>query len=213
MATKAGLFNNALVELGHRPLADTGEPVEAGRLLNQFYTQVVNECLAAGSWNWATETIKADADTGLTPAFGFTEVFPKPVDFVRTVGLSQDEYFNRPLLHYYDDINFWSADSTPVYVRYVSNDTGMGLELGRWPANFTRYVELELASRVAPKLTQNAGEREAIEDKRDKARRRALNVDAMNEPNPKFAPSGSWTSSRGGRIGRGDRGSRGSLTG
>ena len=30
MATKAGLFNGALIELGHRVLVDTGENVEAG---------------------------------------------------------------------------------------------------------------------------------------------------------------------------------------
>lgn len=212
MATKAGLFNNALVELGHRPLLDTGEAVEAGRLLNQVWSQVVNECLSVGSWNFATETIKAVADTGVTPGFGFTEVFAKPSDFVRTVGVSQDEYLNYPLTQYYDDVNYWSADSSPIYVRYVSNDTGMGFELTRWPAQFARFVELELAARIAPKLVnENAAER--VEKKRNEARKRALNADAMNEAQPKFAPPGTWTSARGGRIGRGDRGNRGSLTG
>jgi hypothetical protein len=212
VTTKIALFNSALTELGHRTLADTGEAVEAGRLLNQVYTQVVDECISAGSWNWATETIMADADTGVTPAFGFPKVFAKPVDFVRTVGVSADEYFSMPLIHYYDDINFWSADLSPIYVRYVSRDTGMGLELSRWPANFTRFVELELASRIAPKLTQNASEREALNERRDKARKRALNVDAMNEANPKFPPPGGWTLSRGGQSG-GERGSRSRLTG
>lgn len=212
MTTKLAAFNNALVELGHRPLADTGEAVEAGRLLNQVWPQVVNECLSIGSWNFATETIEATADTGVTPEFGYTKVFAKPSDFVRTVGVSQDEYLNCPLTSYYDDINFWSADSSPIYIRYVSNDTGMGLELSRWPALFARYVETELAARVAPKIANEAAA-ERLEKKRDKARTRALNVDAMNEPQPKFLPPGSWTGARGGRIGRGDRGSRSRLTG
>jgi hypothetical protein len=55
---------------------------------------------------------------------------------------------------------------------------------------------------------------EKVEERRDKARRRALNVDAMNEPQPKFPPPGSWTAARWGSSGaRRDRGSRGSLTG
>lgn len=213
MATKLGLLNNALLEVGHRPLSDTGEAVEAGRVLNTVYDQVLRECLSVGSWNFATETIQADADTGVTPAFGqFTEVFAKPSDFVRTVAVSADPDFSLPLLNYYDDINFWSAAQTPIYVRYVSSDTGMGLELTRWPALFSRYVELELASRVSFKLSQSPDVEKMVHAKREDARKRALNVDAMNEPQPKFAPPGSWNSARSWSS-RGDRGSRGNLTG
>lgn len=212
MATKVALLNGALLELGHQRLSDTGEAVEAGRELNFVYSQVVNECLTIGSWNFAMETIKAVADTGVTPEFGFTEVFAKPSDWVRTIGVSEDENLTIPLIQYYDDASFWSANSSPIYIRYVSNDTGLGLELTRWPPAFTRYVELELAVRVGYKLTQSHELVERLEKRRDKARLRALNVDAMNEPQPKFAPMGSWNSSRGGGGG-GDRGSRGSLTG
>jgi hypothetical protein len=211
--TKLRLMNNALVELGNERLADTGENVKAGRELNAVYDQVVEECLSAGSWNFAMETVKADADTGVTPEFGYTEVFAKPSDWLRTIGVSADERFTFPLLDYYDDSTFWSADVTPVYIRYVSNDTGLGLDLTRWPTTFARFVELELADRVSIALTQNESLRERVGKLRDKARKRALNIDAMNEVQPKFRPPGSWTQSRGGRLGRGDRGSRGSLTG
>ena len=49
-----------------------------------------------------------------------------------------------------------------------------------------------------------------MRDARD-ARRNALNKDALNEAQPKFRPTGSWTAAR--RGGGGDRGRRGSLTG
>lgn len=214
MTTKLGLINNALLEVGHRSLEDTGEDVEAGRLLNTVYDQVLLECLSAGSWNFATETIMADADTGVAPEFGaFTEVFAKPTDFIRTVAISQDPDLSLPLLHYYDDVNFWSAAVTPIYVRYISSDTGMGLELTRWPALFARYVELELAARVAFRISQSEDIEKMVHAKKEKARKQALNVDAMNEAQPKFAPAGSWTTSRSGAAGGSDRGSRGSLTG
>lgn len=205
------LYQQVLSELGD-PLLHTSRSGEARRALDDVYDNVLEECLASGSWNFATETIKATADTGVTPNFGFTEVFAKPTDWVRTVAVSGDEYFSFPLLQYYDDVNFWSADFSPIYVRYVSDDTGMGLERSRWPMTFRRYVELELAVRVCLRLTQNAVLLEELKAKRDEARRRALNNDAMNEPQPKFPPSGSWTLARGGRTGR-DRGSRSSLTG
>lgn len=209
---KIDLFNSALLELGHNSLTDTGEAVEAGRVLNQVYSRVVADCLSAGSWNFAMETIQADADTGVTPNFGYPEVFAKPSDWVRTIGVSYDPYFSVPLTQYYDDVSYWSADSTPIYVRYVSDDTGMGMELNRWPASFTRYVELELAERVCLRITQSESLRESIQKKRDKAKTFALNVDVMNEAQPKFTPMGSWNSARGSGN-RGDRGSRGNLTG
>ena len=213
MATKLQLMNSALLETGNTTLTDTGEATEAGRVLNEIYTRVVDECLASGSWNFAIETIKATADTGVTPNFGFTEVFAKPSDWVRTIGVSGDEYFAYPLLDYYDDANFWSADFSPIYVRYVSDDTGLGYELTRWPTAFARFVELELAARVCIRLTESESKLERIQQDRNKARLRAMNQDAMNEAQPKFAPPGSWTMARWGRTSGGNRGNRGSLIG
>lgn len=211
MATKQALYDGALAAIGDRKVLTT-ENTTARRLLDQVYDQVIAECLAAGSWNFAMNTVKVDADTGIEPQFGYKEVFAKPTDFVRTIGISDDEYLSFPLLYYYDDNDQWSADVTPIYVRYVSNDTGLGLDLVSWPALFTRYVELELACRIAPRLTQDRSVVKDVTELRDRARRNALNKDAMDEPNAKFKPPGSWTLSRGTNTGR-DRGSRRSFTG
>lgn len=211
MATKQQIFTGALYELGDRKVLTT-ESVEARRALDDVYDEVLAECLEAGSWNFAMETVQLAADTGVTPNFGYAEVFAKPTDWVKTIGISGDEYFAYPLLQYLDDSNYWSADITPIFVRYVSDDTGLGLDLTRWPTSFTRYVELELAVRVCMRLTNDKQLKEQLKMERDKARRRALNKDALDEPNPKFKPPGSWTQSRQ-SVTRGDRGSRSNLTG
>jgi hypothetical protein len=213
-ASKLQIWNNALYAMGHERLSDTGDPVEAGRVLTRSWDHVVADCLSEASWNFAMETIKAEADTGVTPTFGYTEVFAKPSDWVRTHGVSQDERFAHPLADYYDDQTFWSADVTPIYIRYVSNDTGMGLDLNRWPSAFRRYVELELADRTVLRLNNNQELRERIDKRRDDARKRAKNQDAMNESAVKFLPAGSWTRARSGGGSRNDRGtSGGNLTG
>jgi len=213
MTTKLEVWNNALGELGHNELADTGEPVESARRLTRAWAGVLEECVAAGSWNFAMETVQLDADTGVTPEFGYPKVFAKPSDWLRTISISEDPYFAQPLLHYYDDSNFWSADNTPIYVRYVSSDTGLGYDLSRWGSAFTRYVELELASQVCMRLTQKRDLKADIDKGRDKARKTAKNQDAMNE-GTKFPPPSSWTMARGGRNGgRRERGSTGNLTG
>lgn len=213
MATKLGLYNGALREMGERRLDTLTERGESRRVLDDVYDDVIEDCLAAGSWNFATETVKLDADTGVAPNFGFDEVFAKPSDWVRTHAISSNEDFATPLMNYYDDGDIFSANVTPIYVRYVSNDTGQGLFLDRWPRSFTRYVELELAARSARRLTQGKGDLDDIRKERDRARLNALNNDAMNEPNPKFPPAGSWTVSRQSRHNTRDLRKRSSLTG
>jgi hypothetical protein len=213
VTTKLEIFNAALDELGETNVSDTGEAIESARVLVRRYDRVVADCLATGSWNFAMETIQADADTGVTPSFGYAKVFAKPSDWVNTVAISADPYFTFPLTQYVDDVNFWSSDYTPIYVRYVSNDTGLGLELARWTPAFTRFVELELAHRSCIKITQSETTKERIAKDLKTARRKALADDALNEPQPKFPPPGSWSMSRSGRIGLRDRGNRNSLIG
>ncbi len=211
MATKLGIYSAALIEVGDRPLGSLTEKGEPRRIVDEVYASVVAECLEAGSWNFATETVKVAADTGVTPDFGYTEVFAKPTDWVMTTHISEDENFVSPLLHYFDDVNYWSANTSPLYVRYVSNDTGMGNELTRWPQRFTRYVELEISSRICKRIGGSDIDKQRIDMARDKAKRSALARDSMNEPQPKFAPAGSWTAARGGSRGR--RGDRNRLIG
>lgn len=213
MATKLGLYNAALREMGERRLDTLSERGESRRVLDDVYDDVIEDCLAAGSWNFATETVQLDADTGVEPNFGYKEVFAKPTDWIRTHAVAADEHFSSPLLNYYDDGDIFSSDVSPIYVRYVSNDTGQGLFLDRWPRTFTRYVALELAARTARRLTQGKGDLDDIRMERDKARTRALNNDAMNEPNPKFPPAGRWTTSRQSQHNTRDLRKRSSLTG
>lgn len=212
MATQLGLYNAALLELGETVLASLSENVEARRVLDLLYPNVLASALEAGSWNFAMRTIRADADPDVTPAFGYAHVFGKPSDWVRSVAVSADENFAMPLVTYVDDANYWSADTTPIYVRYVSNDILSGLDLANWPASFSRYVEMELATRACERLTQSSSKSEWLTRQRDHARRVALSRDAMNEAQPKFRPPGRLTLARSEGAAR-DRGSRGSLIG
>ena len=54
-ATKLGLFQAALTELGEETTNDTGEAVDSVRVLVQRYDRVVADCLSVASWNFAME--------------------------------------------------------------------------------------------------------------------------------------------------------------
>ena len=216
MAVKLAVFNAVLSELGDYSLSDTGEGIPAGRVLVARWDRTVADCISEGSWNFAMETAQLDADTGVTPSFGtrYGEIFAKPPDWVRTVEISADPDFSTVLIDYEDKSNYFAAAISPIYLGYVSNDTGMVLDLTRWGPAFTRYVELELAVRACMKITQSASLKRDLQEERDKARKVAKNQDAMNERQPKFLPMASWNRARSGRWGgSNDRGSMGGLTG
>ena len=210
MATALAIYNQALIEVGVRTISSTSEDVESRRVIDDVYDEVLEYCLEAGQWNFAMRTVKVAADTAITPNFGFSEVFAKPSDWVRTVGLAADEYNNLPLTdsQYKDELGYWFTDVTPLYVRYVSNGASYGLSLTGWPESFARFVVLEIAHRICERLTQNTNRKQLIAAELRYVRRLALNKDAMNE-GTRFPVAGRLVSSRTGA----ERRQRSSLTG
>jgi hypothetical protein len=168
--------------------------------------------LAAGLWNFATNSIELTHSPSVDPAFGYQYAFDKPENWVRTVALCEDERFKMPLLQYQDEGRYWYADVETIYVRYIDMGTSFGLDYGKWPVNFTRYAESFLAARVCMSLTQNQTKRDNLERDAEVWLTKAKSTDAMDEPT-KFPPPGTWSTARHGRSVRHDRGSRSRLIG
>lgn len=165
------------------------------RALDEVYDDVLVYCLEAGQWNHAIRTIEIYADTDVEPAFGYQYAFSKPDDWVRTVALSADETFSDPLLRYTDETDFWHADVEPLYIRFVSKDTELGLDLSRWPRTYASAVEARLALEIAPRLV-TSDSTYAMVDKIWKQRIvDARSKDALNEA-AVFPPVGTWVRSR-----------------
>lgn len=213
MTTQLAIYNQALIELGERTLSSVSEDIESRRVIDEVYDEVIAYCLEAGQWNFAIRTVEAASDTGIDPNFGYKEVFAKPSDWVRTVGLSGDEYNALPLVdaQYKDENGAFFTDTTPIYLRYVSNGASYGTDLSKWPESFARFVILEIAYRACKRIPNSSADKEMIGRDRDKARRFALSKDAMNE-GVRFPTTGRLVRSRGGSD-TDDRGSRSRFTG
>jgi hypothetical protein len=214
MADKLSLYNGALREVGERKLASLSENREPRRVLDSAWdAEAVLTCLAAAQWNFATNSIELTHSPSVEPAFGFTWAFDKPENWVRTTAVCEDERFNVPLLHYRDEGRYWYADQDPIYVSYVDAGPSFGLDYGKWPINFTRYVECFLGARICMSLTQNKSKRDDLETLAEVWLTKAKSTDAMDEPT-KFPPPGTWSRSRHGRgSSRNDRGPRSRLLG
>lgn len=189
------LYNKALRHLGERKLASLSEAREPRRVLDDEYDDALNYCLGQGYWNFAMRSIQLDASTSVTPTFGYQYAFAKPSDWLRTFAVSTDPTFNPPLLQYNDEVQYWYADSTPLYFQFISNSPSYGLDLTQWPDTFIEYVAAYLARKVCPTVTTSDAKLELMFKIEKGLRIDARAKDAMNEP-PKYPPRGTWVRSR-----------------
>lgn len=210
--SQLSLYNEALRLIGERRLASISENREPRRVLDDVWNDgAVDFCLEQGQWNFAMRAVEI-TPSAVVPAFGFNYAFDKPTDFIRTAGVSEDESFNRPLLDTLEEVGFWFANITPIYVRYVSNATSYGNDFQRWPTSFAKFVAAFLASEICFTITQSAEKQNFIVALAADRLRKAKSLDAMADATS-FLPQGGWSSARQGRRSRMDRGNRSNLIG
>jgi hypothetical protein len=214
-ATQLSIYNGALTILGERRLADLDENREPRYELDDIWDNMMFErVLQMGLWNFAARSVQLTASPSVTPSFGYQFAFDKPeADFIRTMMVCYDEYFNLPITRYSDEGQWIFADTETIYLKYVSDDVEFGTDFSLWPANFTEFVEHYMAYKVAPRLTGLDLKERTMEYKYERALLKARNSDAMESP-ARFAPQGGWANSRQGfRTGNRERGNRGQLIG
>lgn len=200
MTSKLSLYNNALMLLGERKLANLTENRESRRALDAAWDDgAVSYCLEQGLWNFAIRSVQIDYSPSIEPDFGYQYAFNKPEDWVRTAAVCSDDRYNNPVTQYTDETGYWWADLQTLYIRFVSDDVSFGNDLSLWPQTFTKFVEAYLAEQICPRITQSDGTLDRIQKKAKKLLIDARSKDAMNEPQ-RFLPRGSWTSARLGNL-------------
>lgn len=212
MTSKLTIYNGALTILGERKLATVTENRPARFKLDDIYdNDLLDRVLQHGQWNFAKRTVELQASTSTTPSFGYQFAFDKPTDFIRTLKVAADAFFQQPLTQYEDEASWWFADIETLYASYVSNDSQYGTDFSLWPPNFTEYVEHYLAYKTAPTIAGLNFNEDELEKKKDKKLLEAKATDAMESPT-RFLPKGNWASARQG-FGSGERGNRNQLIG
>lgn len=214
MTDKLSVYNTALTHCGSRRLASLAENREARRALDAAWAGgILNRALRAGQWDFAARSVLIDVSPSVEPEFGLRYAFDKPDDYIRTLNISGDEYFNEPLLQYQFEGGYFYADVEPLYLRYVSNGTDFGGDYSLWPPDFAEYVALLLAAQVAERLSGGRRTKAELEEQAKMMLKDAKGTDAADQPT-KFPPHGSWTRARMGSGGSSrDRGPTGNLIG
>lgn len=212
MPTQLSLYNGALRSIGERKLATLTDNIESRHLLDDvwddsFYEKVLRQ----GQWDFAMRTVKLTYNPAYSQEFGPQYGFDRPTDLVRIAGLSDDEYFYEPMLHYVNDNNIWWTDVDTIYVRYVSNDERYGKDLSLWPADFTSWVQSWMGLQILKNLTGNDTDYKSHKEDTEDLLKQAKSTDAQEKP-AKFSPEASWVKARRSRS-SGERGSKSQLTG
>lgn len=208
MVTKLQVYNLALIQMKASTVV-ANEANEATRTMDAWWDTVVKGALEAGFFKFAMRSCKITYDPVIVPTFGLTKAFNKPDDWVKTYDMSLSEYFDPPHNNWIEENNLFFSDADPLYLRYVSNSTGYGLNLDAWTARFVKAVASELAFRASPKAV---GTSDAFNDKLMKQAMMdmssAKTFEAMRDP-PKRLAEGRWVSGRingRGRLGGTSRG-------
>ena len=196
MTDKLSIYNGALTVLGERKLATLTENREPRRKLDDCWENgFIDRVLKKGQWNFAARSVELTASPSVTPSFGYQFAFDKPTaDFIRTMMVCYDEYFDQPITRYSDEGQWIFCDTEIIYLQYVSNDSQFGGDFSLWPEDFTEFAEHYMAYKVAPRLTGIDISDTKLEAKQKRRLLDAKSADAMESP-AKFSPRGGWTQS------------------
>lgn len=204
------IYNESLLLCEERTLATVTESRKPRFLLDQVWNDGgVNACLEESLWLFATRSIAATYDPTIQPAWGYQHGFQKPTDYIRTVAVSSDPYFNSEWSRMSDEDGYWWSDIQTLYIKYTSKDPAYGNDTTKWPETFKMFVYAHFASRIVKSLTHD----KTIQDRVEAARKNTLissrSKDAMNLP-PKFFPRGQLSRARSGyQFGRPGRNGEG----
>lgn len=212
-ASKLSIYQGACLICEDRKIVSLTENRTIRKELDSVWDRNgVRTCLQSGLWNFATRSVQLDFSPSVEPGFGFQYAFNQPEDFVRTVGMFQDEFFNIPFLRYQTDSNYFFSDLQSLYLRYISDDVDFGLDYSQWPENFTRYVEHYFAFSICGRVVASQTKKDDIKKDLGMWKKMAASTDAMEEPT-RFLPPGTWSSARRWGASRRDRGNRGRFLG
>lgn len=190
MASKLGIFNDALRAIGDLRLASLTEDVEARYVLEDAWDDCVEFIFTEGLWNFATKTEVITADPGQPPIPGYTFTFDKPQYWIRTITISQTSLFDIEA-NYRDENNRIYANFDTLYIRYISRERAVDAEIPNWPPAFSRLAAACLAKECATRLSGSEGKGEALAAEYKDILAAAKNKDALDQSKMTLRP-GNW---------------------
>ena len=177
MTTSVSICSNALVMLGGAPISSLDEENPRAQAAANLYPSVRDTVLRAHYWNCAT---KRDvlAPLATAPAFGYTNQFPLPGDWLRTIQVGRDDC---PLDYRSEGTRILAnvAALPLVYVfRNYVEDT--------WSTNLVHVMELAMAAKLAYSVTASTSLADMMNTSFERQLKVAKAIDGQDDPPEEF---------------------------
>jgi hypothetical protein len=168
MPNKLDIINAALVSLGASPVQDLSSTTPSVAAA-AFWPMVLPATLRSHPWNFAV-TRRTLAPLATAPDHGYSQAFPLPSDWIRTLSCSADDFRMEggKIL----------CDATILELRYIA----MVEDPARWDGLFCEAIAAHLAAKLAYPLTQSASAQEVCWSAYKEILRLARSVDSLEEP-------------------------------
>lgn len=176
MATKLGVYQDALRLLGDVRLATTSDDVESRYALDDAWDDAIVYMLRYAPWRFAlatTDPTQSGAGVG-----GFTYGFTKPADWLRTHAIFVDASGRECPVDVKEQAGSWSANVDSITVRYISDDY---TDPGDWTENFASALAAYLAFTCCERITGDAERTEKLGEYARSEANRAASLDADPE--------------------------------
>lgn len=199
--TKLQLYIRACILMEQMPVSTVSDNVEVRRRLDDHYDDVLAWVMEQGFWRTGLRTAELALNTGVAAAFGFEYAHDIPTDFVKQYVVSASDALHPPLdgqsnvKPYRMEGGYVWANTTPIYMRYLSNDAAYGLDLTLWTEGMANGCAHELAARAAPVVTGSTEKADKLHEEATGLISRAATFDAMQQPTM-ATREGRWTGNR-----------------
>lgn len=204
MASEVEIANRALSKLGEARITSLDDNTKPARAMKARFALLRDAELTAYAWRFAVTrtTLAAAVDV---PDWGYSRIFPRPVDDLRPLKVNGAYVDYRTLGVQYETSGFISDAtayqiiggdiqtnlSAPLEYEYIRREENTGL----WDALFVEAVACRLAVDAAEELTQSTAKTEVVMRQYNEAISTARRVNALYSP-PRRKPMGSFMQAR-----------------
>lgn len=147
--SEVSIANAALIRVGADKITALTDSAKGAKLIFEIYDDVLDECLRAHSWNFATKRAVL-VPTANTPAWGYLYEFDMPDDIVRLLDSSDDIDYIDP--DYVVEGKKILSNNDSISIRYIFREG----DISKWDACFCSTFAALLAYRICYAMTQSS---------------------------------------------------------
>lgn len=178
--TEVAICSNALLRLGGKPInsfdeADPqGSNIEHVRLASNLWRTVRRQVLRAATWNCAIARVLLSPST-TPPAFGYTNQFLKPGDWLRTIAVGNNDCEK---LAYRMEGKYFMSNESALPLVYVFDNAVPAT----WDAALVGAMEIAMAQAMCYAVTGSTSLKEDLTRELSQVLAQARNVDSQDDP-------------------------------